>query len=234
MELQEKIEAVAQHFFGGNNVKFAEKLETSEANIRNYRKGTSTPKVDFLVKLNELLEINFDWLLTNKGEMTVNSYNEDNFQVPDAKYLLRTDRKRAMQTVPLYDFKVSAGLTKLFNDKHPNIIDHITIPNLPKVDGAISVTGDSMYPLLKAGDIVMYKIYNNSAENIFFGEMYLLSYDLDEDTINTVKYVQRSDKGEEYIKLVSYNVHHAPKDVLLKKVKALALIKASIRINTMA
>ena len=234
MELKEKIDAIAIHFFGGNNVKFAEKTETSEANIRNYRKGASIPKVDFLIKLNEVLEINFDWLLTDKGGMTSKTYSSSTFQEADEKYLLRTDRKRDLQTVPLYDFKASAGLVKLFNDKYPNIIDYISIPNLPKVDGAISITGDSMYPLLKAGDIIMYKIVKNDMESIFWGEMYLLSYQNDGETLTMVKYIQKSDKGDDYVKLVSQNIHHAPKDVHLSKIKALALIKASIRINTMA
>ena len=89
-----------------------------------------------------------------------------------------------------------------------------------------------MYPLLKSGDIVLYK--ETEFENIFFGEMYLLSVKLNDwEEYITVKYVQKSDQGGEYVKLVSQNSHHQPKDIHISKISALALIKASIRINTM-
>jgi len=90
-----------------------------------------------------------------------------------------------------------------------------------------------MYPLLKSGDIVAYKIVPNEMQYIIFGEMYLLSIDMMGDEYLTVKYIQQSDKGKEWIKLVSYNTHHQPKDFPLSSVKAMDLVKFSIRINTM-
>lgn len=229
MEIKDKIEFIANRYFEGNNVKFASKMDTSETNIRNYRKGSSQPKLDFIVNLNKQLEISFDWLLKNEngGEFEITAVSE-----PHSKYLLRTDRKTSIQKVPLYDIQAAAGLTSVFNDK-PNIVDFIQVPNLPKCDGAIAITGDSMYPLLKSGDIVIYKEVKNKLDGIFWGEMYLLSYVDEGDNMTLVKYIHKSDKGEEYIKLVSQNQNHQPKDIKLRKVKALALIKASIRINSM-
>jgi phage repressor protein C with HTH and peptisase S24 domain len=95
------------------------------------------------------------------------------------------------------------------------------------------VAGDSMYPLLKNGDIVAYRKVEDIENDIFWGEMYLLSIDVGEEEFVTVKYIQKSEKGVEYIKLVSENKHHQDKDVQLKKIRALALIKATIRLNTM-
>ena len=62
--------------------------------------------------------------------------------------------------------------------------------------------------------------------------MYLLSIDMDGEEVITVKYVQRSDR-EGYVRLVSQNQHHADKDVEIKRIRAIALVKASIRMNTM-
>lgn len=207
----------------------ARALETSEANIRNYRSGT-TPKLDFITKLSEKLEISFDFLLSRELEDIPVSFSE-----PEKIYRLKNEKTFTGQQIPLYDVEASAGIVELFRkqDGKNKPIDFISIPNLPKCDGAIYVTGDSMYPLLKSGDIVMYKQLQNSMDNIFYGEMYLISLDLDGDEYISVKWLQRSDKGEEWIKLVSENRHHQPKDVHLSKVKALALIKGSIRINSM-
>lgn len=71
-------------------------------------------------------------------------------------------------------------------------------------------------------------------DSIFYGEMYLLAYQIDgwEEYI-TVKYVQKSELGDDYLKLVSQNQHHQPKDVKKAPITAIAIIKASIRINTM-
>ncbi|WDF64534.1 S24 family peptidase [Flavobacterium sp. KACC 22763] len=175
-------------------------------------------------------EINSEWLLTGNGPMI----KEDNTSV----VIMSNDRKTVdsihmNQEIPLYDLEAVAGLRELFNSGEPQrVLDTIKIPNLPKCDGAISVTGDSMYPLLKSGDIVLYK--ETEFENIFFGEMYLLSVKLNDwEEYITVKYVQKSDQGTEYVKLVSQNSHHQPKDIHISKISALALIKASIRINTM-
>lgn len=66
MGITKRINEIAVEFFEGNNSRFAERMGTSEANIRNYR-SKITPKVDFLVKLCNELEISFDWLFNGTG-----------------------------------------------------------------------------------------------------------------------------------------------------------------------
>ena len=96
----------------------------------------------------------------------------------------RTDRTVPMQSVPLYNIEGTAGLVPLFTGQTPvQPVNYIHIPNLPKCDGAIYIVGDSMYPLLKSGDIVLYK-QMNSIEDIFWGDMYLLSIDIDGESIS--------------------------------------------------
>lgn len=172
------------------------------------------------------LNVNPDWLETGEGEMFNAEPNITN------AFRLRTDNSLPFQAVPLYSIEGTAGLVPLFNDrasKEP--INYIHIPNLPKCDGAIYVVGDSMYPLLKSGDIVLYKQLN-SLNDVFWGDMYLLSIDIDGEEYVTVKYIQKSEK-EGCIKLVSQNPNHADKDVEMERVRALALVKASIRMNSM-
>lgn len=228
--INKKIDDIANEHYAGNNSAFAKVMGTSEANIRNYRKETM-PKLEFVVKLREIFEISFDYLLSDYVDPAKSKIGE-----PSTIYKLKTDRSIKDQRVPLYDIEATAGMVELFRNKNGKTkpVDFISIPNLPKCDGAIYVTGDSMYPLLKSGDIVMYKELNNSIDNIFFGEMYLLSINLDDEEFVTVKWIHKSDKGDDFIKIVSQNSHHQAKDVHLKNIKALALIKASIRINSMS
>ncbi|WP_392471256.1 helix-turn-helix transcriptional regulator [Sphingobacterium cellulitidis] len=172
-------------------------------------------------------DINLEWLLTGRGEILNDIHKPKVFK-------LRNDQLIKHQEIPLYDLEASAGLVQLFKDGNSvSPIDTISIPNLPKCDGALYVVGDSMYPLLKSGDIVMYKQVHDLPNDFFWGEMYLIHIDMDGDTYTTVKYIQKSEVSLEHIKLVSYNQHHSPKDIHLSRVRAVALVKASVRINSM-
>ena len=139
--------------------------------------------------------------------------------------------KEDTQVVYLYDFEATAGLKALFANNKQNIIDTIKIPNLPKCDGAIRIVGDSMYPLLKSGDIILYKQQSPDMNNLLYGEMYLLSYDIDGEDYIVVKYIRKSEKGEPFVTLGSENPAYAARDIDFRRITALALVKASVRIN---
>lgn len=231
MDIKHKIDQVAHKFFEGNNVMFANKLKTSEGNIRNYRSGKSVPKLDFILSLHNELGISFDWIFKDGSNMIVDDAVELT-DVDTTMFTRKGDKLATRQAVPLYNTFAAAGLTQTFND-NANIVDYISIPNLPKCDAAVYITGDSMYPLLKSGDIAFIKRVNDIDNSILWGEMYLLSFLFDDEIYTLAKYIQKSDKGVEYVKLVSQNQHHQSIDIPLKNIKELALIKASVRFNSM-
>ncbi|WP_347066071.1 S24 family peptidase [Flavobacterium sp. WV_118_3] len=172
-------------------------------------------------------DISIEWLLTGNGDMKKN--------ISTNVFKSKSDHLVDNQAIPLYNIEASAGIVALFNDSYENEpVNHIQIPNLPKCDGAIYITGDSMYPLLKSGDIIMYKQVHNIRESIFFGEMYLISFKTESDEMITIKYVQKSDRGDDFVKLVSQNTNYDDKDISIANINAMALVKASIRINSMS
>lgn len=89
-----------------------------------------------------------------------------------------------------------------------------------------------MYPLLKAGDIVMYKQIQDFY-NIIWGEMYLISFSYEGEEYITVKFIKKIEGRPDYVLLVSHNPHHAPKEIPVSAIRALAMVKASVRFNTM-
>ena len=189
-------------------------IETGKASL-------STRNKNILV---QDFNVNPDWIETGSGKM----FNAEPNLVT---YPHRTDNALPLQSVPLYSIEGTAGLVPLFtSQKDIKPINFINIPNLPKCDGAIYIVGDSMYPLLKSGDIVLYKQLSN-VNDVFWGDMYLLSIDIDGEEYITVKYVQKSDKPN-CVKLVSQNQHHADKEVEIERIRAIALIKASVRMHT--
>jgi len=216
-----------------SKAELARTFEISPQKLSDILKKRIRPSFTLFNMLNEKFNFNPYWLLSGVGPMFKTETNTTEVQEPVAVYSLRTDKKEPIQDIPLYDIQATAGLVSLLDNGKNIPIDTIRIPNLPKADGAIYVTGDSMYPLLKSGDIIIYKQIKDIPNEIFWGEMYIISLQVAGEEYVTVKYVQKSELGDMFIKLVSQNQHHQPKDYPLKKVNAMALVKASIRFNTM-
>ena len=234
MSINERFDKIIKDLYNGNKKAFAQKVGVSPTVIENVvgsRKGN--PSYQVLEKICANANISAEWLLTGRGEMVCTDQNLQNgsAQVQNS-FILKTDRAVDMQQVPLYELDATAGLVALFGTSKQIPVSHIVIPDLPPVDGAIYVRGDSMYPLLKSGDIVLYKEIPTSISNILWGEMYLLSFTIDGETYITIKYIQKSEDTTS-VKLVSHNPHHSPKDIPANCIQALALIKASVRFNTM-
>ena len=168
------------------------------------------------------------WLITGKGSML----GQDDTISPANTFQLKTDRQVELQEIPLYDLTATAGLVAIYNNMIPDPVDHLRVPNLPPVDGAVYVRGDSMSPLLKSGDIIIFKKVELSPDLILWGQIYLLSYAIGGDTFTVVKYVKRSQK-EGYVQRVSANSFYDSQDIPASAITALALVKASITFYTM-
>ncbi len=190
-------------------------------------KSLGADKVKIII--NTYPDLNINWLVLDEGPMIKETSNSD--LLVKEEFSLRTDRKIEIQDIPLYDMSATAGLVAIFNDRNIRPEDHLRIPNLPLVDGAIYVRGESMMPLLKSGDIIIYKKLELSLDSILWGQIYLLSFIAGGDTFTVVKYVQKSDQPG-YVRLVSHNEQFQPKDIRLDSICALAIVKASITFHT--
>lgn len=192
--------------------------------------GKLMPTVQHIMEICSNFDVSGDWLLTGNGEMSKNKVNTE-IVLESHTNSDKTDRKLEKQDIPIYDIHAAAGLKLLFDGGKQNVIDSIRIPNMSKCDGAMFITGDSMYPLMKSGDIVLFKQIHN-IDYLHFGDIYILSYDINGDEYLVIKYIQRSDI-DGHIKLVSYNKYHEPIDIPLDAIRAIALVKANVRYNTM-
>lgn len=135
-------------------------------------------------------------------------------------------------STPLFDLDATKGcLGSILAGSKPSI-DYVSFPGLPQCDGAVYMRGDSMYPLLRAGDILIYKTLNN-LNSLIRGDMYLLSFTLNGDEYTTVKYLDRSEQHPDRLVLSSHNPNHSPIEIAQEDVTAIALVKASIRSHSM-
>jgi hypothetical protein len=185
-------------------------------------------------------EINPEWLLMAKGSMiSGQNFSDGIVSEPSHEYAinsiskLKSDKRKQIQKIPLYSITATAGVYELLSEEQRSRhipIDYISIPNMPQCDGAVPISGDSMYPLLKSGDIVLFKEVHDK-QNIIWGEMYLASVAHNGDKFFFSKYIQKSDR-EGYARFVSENKHHQPIEFPIDSIQSIALIKASIRFQS--
>ena len=210
---------------GISRAEIARKMGILPQTLNNVINGTRGISDDFLDKFIATFNISqLELVKRNDGIQPITPI--------DHRFILRTDHKLESQDIPLYDLSATAGLMAIFNDNHISPDDYLRIPNLPPVDGAIYVRGESMTPLLKSGVIIIFKRLALSLDSILWGQIYLLSFIAGGDFFTVVKYVQKSDTPD-CIRLVSHNDRFQPKDIPLSSIQALAIVKASITFHTM-
>ena len=214
---------------------FEKSINVSNGYINSISKGLGIDILNTIIE--KYSNLNIEWVLSGKGNMLKTSHEDSKLSSLEVvkshkpKYI---EKKEDVQDIPLFNFKASAGIKEILGPSSNDfLIDTIRIPDMPKCDGAIKIMGDSMMPKLKPGDIIMYKEMPLNIQDLFYGEMYLISYEIDGDYYVVVKYIRKSEKGEPFIKLVSENPEHASKDIEFGRINALALIKGYINVSSM-
>lgn len=181
--------------------------------------------------------ISADWLYTGKGEMLRKDIptfeHSKNIATPEVTTFPQKTKERIVeyQTIPLYAVEATASILAQ-GDISDYIIDNISIPRMPKCDGAVMVAGDSMSPVIHSGDIVLYKVFEDF-NNIIYGQMYLVSIILEGDTLILVKYIRKVESDPSTVLLCSENPAHSPMQIPLSSIRSIALIKGSIRYHIM-
>jgi len=180
-------------------------------------------------------EINLDWLISGKGEMLESSVLtvQNNLKSVRDQYAAMSNLNP--DNIPEEDFlKIESPpeFIPIFSYKGPHRCQgYLSIPNIMPCDGAGYVKTDSMYPIIKPGDIVCYKTANNTNQ-IYWGEMYIILMVIDGEEYLTIKNIEKSEMGEDYVSLISYNQKYSRVDVLLKNIQWRAIIKAHISYNS--
>ena len=234
MDKKQMILDLIDYYSNGNKTLFSKKLGVTPQTISSWLSRNTFDKELIFAKCEN---VSAEWLLTGNGPMLKEAQQMENKPEPVKSPQIQIlhhpkvpEKKIIQQSIPLYDVSVAANLKTVFDNKDQNILGEISMPDIPRCDGAVYVRGDRMYPLLKSGDIVGYKEIHDFS-NVIYGEMYIVAYDIEGDEYVCVKYINRSEQ-DGCVKLVSYNPHHDPKDIQVTRITAMALVKFSIRMNT--
>lgn len=187
-------------------------------NILNYGRPISMRFALSVVNSFEIVSVN--WLLTGEGTMIdVSSDNSKVFSGESQTENEIESKKGNSKIIPYYDIEVSAGPIS-FYQVYPEL-PHTTceIPFVSDVDLAMPVYGDSMYPRIKSGDIVLLKKISDP-DTILFGEIYLIIT----NDYRTLKYIRKHEE-ESKLLLLSENVNYDPVVILKESILHLFLYK---------
>ena len=125
-------------------------------------------------------ELNTNWLITGEGDMLNNDFPSAISKEPITKYGVHDENQNRDVTINKNlkgiryheNLDASAGNVGMFDDEKENNGSMIWIPGFEDCTDAINVWGDSMYPVLKSGEIIILKEWRESF--IDYGKIYLV------------------------------------------------------------
>jgi hypothetical protein len=91
--------------------------------------------------------------------------------------------------VPVYDIDFNAGFVERYNDSRIERVGTLDTPKYNKATAVVSVTGDSMHPLISSGDEIIIRQMPVSIDSLMNGHIYAIVTDND---LHTVKRVRKS------------------------------------------
>lgn len=193
---------------GISQAALAKVLNVSQGTIGNWETGKRTPDAEMLKTISKYFRITVDDLIGNDREIS------------NIRDVIPQDN---VHMIPVYA-TVSAGFGAYAED---NIIDHLPMIIDNPYDVAdtigIRVKGDSMYPKIEDGDIIIVR----KQESVDSGSVAVLLLDGEEGLVKKVEY------GKDWIELHSFNPEYKTRrfegaDVLRLRVvgKVLKVVKS--------
>lgn len=102
-------------------------------------------------------DVDLNWLLIGKGTPKHSAkFCKSDLTQGEVRVIHNSKTTEAAddRSVTLYDITAAANLKTLFTNKQQYALGKTLIPNISTCDGAVYVSGDSIYPILKSGDII--------------------------------------------------------------------------------
>lgn len=124
-------------------------------------------------RFGNLFGLSQSWLLTGEGEM----------------FVIDKDEQSGKEATPVFDIDFNGGFVERFNDTALEKVGSIDMPTYSKATAVVSVTGDSMHPLISSGDQIILREMPCVMDSILYGGIYAVVTDND---LRTVKRIRRA------------------------------------------
>lgn len=220
------LEALISHFTNGNKAQFAKLLGVSPQTISAWIARNTFDSELIYAKCRY---INPSWLLTGQGNMLTNDENTQNVKSSREAIPAIDGMPNDIKPIPLVTERAAAGFgNECFAIQKSDVKDYYIIPKFRfyQVDFMIEVSGLSMYPRFKSGDVIACTILHD-AKYIQWNRCHVIA--TREQGI-LVKRIMPSEQ-EGCFKIVSDNKDFPPFDLPTEEITGLALVVGCVSLE---
>jgi len=208
----ERIYGIMKRYSINSKTKLAEYLNISDQTLGQYlnrKMNISIWLIESLLKA--FPDISFMWLYCGIGNM---EYGRDSLVGIDDKFDYNENNEET-DTIsqPLYDIDFIGGFTDTF-DSTENVDGKVCVPGYDNVTCWCRLSGDSMSPIIKNGDMIALKMTN--VDEIQYG----LTYAVVMENIRTVKKLRKS-QNEGMLRFVPTNPEYDEQEFPIKSIKVI-------------
>ena len=226
MDKKTMLEALISHFTNGNKAQFAKLLGVSPQTISAWIARNTFDSELIYAKCRY---INPSWLLTGQGNMLINDENTQNVKSSREAIPAIDGMPNDIKPIPLVTERAAAGFgNECFAIQKSDVKDYYIIPKFRfcQVDFMIEVSGLSMYPRFKSGDVIACTILHD-AKYIQWNRCHVIA--TREQGI-LVKRIMPSEQ-EGCFKIVSDNKDFPPFDLPTEEITGLALVVGCVSLE---
>ena len=220
------LEALISHFTNGNKAQFSKLLGVSPQTISAWIARNTFDSELIYAKCRY---INPSWLLTGQGDMLVKNDVQQNIESKREAIPAMEEIPSDIAPIPLVTERAAAGFgNDCFSIQESDVKDYYIIPKFRfnHVDFMIEVSGISMYPHFKSGDVIACTILHE-AKYIQWNRCHVIAT---RDQGILVKRIMPSEK-EGCFKIVSDNKNFPPFDLPKEDITGLALVVGCVSLE---
>lgn len=220
------LEALISHFTNGNKAQFSKLLGVSPQTISAWIARNTFDSELIYAKCRY---VNPSWLLTGKGDMLVKNDVQQNVETKREAIPAMEGISSDIAPIPLVTEHAAAGFgNDCFSIQESDVKDYYIIPKFRfnHVDFMIEVSGISMYPHFKSGDVIACTILHE-AKYIQWNRCHVIAT---RDQGILVKRIMPSEK-EGCFKIVSENKDFPPFDLPKEDITGLALVVGCVSLE---
>lgn len=221
------LEALISHFTNGNKAQFAKHLGVSPQTISAWIARNTFDSELIYAKCRY---INPSWLLTGQGNMLTSTESiQQNVESKHEAIPIMKGMPSDIKPIPLVTEHAAAGFgNECFTIEDDDVKDYYVIPKFRfnHVDFMIEVSGLSMYPHFKSGDVIACTILHE-AKYIQWNRCHVIA--TREQGI-LVKRIMPSE-NEECFKIVSDNKDFPPFDLPKEEITGIALVVGCVSLE---
>ena len=226
MDKTKMLEALISHFTNGNKAQFAKQLGVSPQTISAW---IARNTFDSELLYTKCRYINPSWLLTGEGNMLTSTKNIQDVEPKREAIPAMEGMPSDIKPIPLVTEHAAAGFgNESFAIHESDVKDYYVIPKFRfnHVDFMIEVSGLSMYPHFKSGDVIACTILHE-AKYIQWNRCHVIA--TREQGI-LVKRIMPSEQ-EGCFKIVSDNKDFPPFDLPTEEITGLALVVGCVSLE---